>query len=409
MTPKGADHELPHIPLEILQKIAGHLDRKSALALTLTCKGLRDAGETRLWSELDITSGWNEPIGECLLLTHDSKQVGVKPCWCKEFSMRTRLGGSRGSYRMGTSTHTTDERGFPLPDPDAAAWLALQKTAHERCLNALRALEAYEYRAQCVRSVRLEPSDGVDGSTAKNMMALLTLVAPYIKHLDIVPLPWGEDDHPTDVTEDQAEIVMAGQWFDYMADQVPCKYKLTCPRLKTLRIAVPASSEDTIPLIINRLAPSATSGKGLRASESGRTRLSDLRIESSGSSWPELLFEDLPRYEGSWKSAPLLDTVKSVTFSDVQNATSSDIHMIELLSRATNIEVLRVLMVWSQTTDRAGVWRAIVKLKKLKTLMLFSEDGMDDGLIGRQPLQIEELVRDDAELDEQEELSWTVR
>jgi hypothetical protein len=241
------------------------------------------------------------------------------------------------------------------------------------------------------------------------MMALLTLVAPYIKHLDIVPLPWGEDDHPTDVTEDQAEIVMAGQWFDYMADQVPCKYKLTCPRLKTLRIAVPASSEDTIPLIINRLAPSATSGKGLRASESGRTRLSDLRIESSGSSWPELLFEDLPRYEGSWKSAPLLDTVKSVTFSDVQNATSSDIHMIELLSRATNIEVLRVLMVWSQTTDRAGVWRAIVKLKKLKTLMLFSEDGMDDGLIGRQPLQIEELVRDDAELDEQDELSWTVR
>ena len=61
--PADGTRRLPYIPLEILQQIAGHLDRPSAFALTLTCKGLRDAGETRLWGELDITSGWNEPVG----------------------------------------------------------------------------------------------------------------------------------------------------------------------------------------------------------------------------------------------------------------------------------------------------------------------------------------------------------
>lgn len=45
---------LPHIPLEILQQIACHLDRKSAFALTLTCKGLRDAGETKLYETVHL-------------------------------------------------------------------------------------------------------------------------------------------------------------------------------------------------------------------------------------------------------------------------------------------------------------------------------------------------------------------
>ena len=63
MADKPSTRQLPHIPLEILQQIAGHIDRSSAFALTLTCKSLRDAGETKLWKELDITSGWAEPIG----------------------------------------------------------------------------------------------------------------------------------------------------------------------------------------------------------------------------------------------------------------------------------------------------------------------------------------------------------
>lgn len=56
-----AAHSLPHIPLEVSQQIARYLDRKSAYALTLTCKGLRDAGETRLYSLIDLTSGYGVP------------------------------------------------------------------------------------------------------------------------------------------------------------------------------------------------------------------------------------------------------------------------------------------------------------------------------------------------------------
>jgi hypothetical protein len=56
-----AAQPLPHIPLEVSQQIARYLDRKSAYALTLTCKGLRDAGETRLYSLIDLTSGYGAP------------------------------------------------------------------------------------------------------------------------------------------------------------------------------------------------------------------------------------------------------------------------------------------------------------------------------------------------------------
>ena len=51
------DTVVVHLPLEIKQLIASHLDRQTAFALTLTCKGLRDAGETKLYKEVDLTSG----------------------------------------------------------------------------------------------------------------------------------------------------------------------------------------------------------------------------------------------------------------------------------------------------------------------------------------------------------------
>lgn len=55
---------LPPIPLEILQEIATHLDRKSAYALTLSCKGLRDAGETKLYETADLTAEYTAETSE---------------------------------------------------------------------------------------------------------------------------------------------------------------------------------------------------------------------------------------------------------------------------------------------------------------------------------------------------------
>ena len=56
---------LPHIPLEVLQQIATHLDRKSAFALTLTCKGLRDAGETKLYETVHLDAEAEYSEGTC--------------------------------------------------------------------------------------------------------------------------------------------------------------------------------------------------------------------------------------------------------------------------------------------------------------------------------------------------------
>lgn len=50
---------LPHIPVEILRQIATHLDVPSALALAQTCKTLRDAGETKVWETVNVTSGFD--------------------------------------------------------------------------------------------------------------------------------------------------------------------------------------------------------------------------------------------------------------------------------------------------------------------------------------------------------------
>lgn len=56
---------LPHIPLEVLQQIATHLDRKSAFALALTCKGLRDAGETKLYETVHLDAEAEVLNGMC--------------------------------------------------------------------------------------------------------------------------------------------------------------------------------------------------------------------------------------------------------------------------------------------------------------------------------------------------------
>jgi len=58
---RGEARILPHIPIEILQKISDHLDLKTAFNLTLTCRALRDAGESRVWSAIDLFKGL--PLG----------------------------------------------------------------------------------------------------------------------------------------------------------------------------------------------------------------------------------------------------------------------------------------------------------------------------------------------------------
>lgn len=311
-----------------------------------------------------------------------------------------------------------DDRGFPLPDPSGETWLSLQSITHSRCSSALKALHAYEYRAQCVRSVRLEPSDGVDSRTALDMVALLAHVSPYVTQLDIVPLPWGEDQHPIDISESDRSIVMATEWFEMMADQVPNRYQLACPRLKSLRMGIPTSSEDLLPFIINRLVSPAqasrSKGNAAKSSDSsntGVTALEELRIESSSSQWADTY--DMPPpssiYEKYWSHAPKLGTVRTLTVGDVEDGTSSDLHLMQLLANTPNIETLRLLVAWGDSGDQARCWKWIANLKKLKKLIIFSAEGLDEDFIGRQELGIEELVMDDAELDEQDELSWTVR
>lgn len=48
---------LSPIPLEVLQVIGSHLDRHTACQLALTCKGLRDAGESRIWRCIEYEHG----------------------------------------------------------------------------------------------------------------------------------------------------------------------------------------------------------------------------------------------------------------------------------------------------------------------------------------------------------------
>ena len=45
--------------MEVLRHMSLYLDRTSASRLSRTCKALRDAGEIKVWEEIDLTSGWN--------------------------------------------------------------------------------------------------------------------------------------------------------------------------------------------------------------------------------------------------------------------------------------------------------------------------------------------------------------
>lgn len=230
------------------------------------------------------------------------------------------------------------------------------------------------------------------------MMALLHLVAPNLTHLDLLPLPWGDgDDVPHEPTTWPQSEVTSVEFWGYIADQVPCKYKLSCPRLETLRIAIPTSSDDQLPYVLKRLIPDSN-------------RLSELRIESSSSQWENTWEEPTGKaYRATWKAMhPRLSSVKSLTFGDLEDGTSADLHLLEILSRAPEIGFLRILVAWGDSGDQARCWKAIAGLKKLKKLCLFSADGLDEDFIGRQELGIEELVMDDADLEEQDELSWTV-
>ena len=49
---------LPPIPVEVLRIIATHLDVPSAHSLARVCKGLRDAGEMKIWRTIELTSKW---------------------------------------------------------------------------------------------------------------------------------------------------------------------------------------------------------------------------------------------------------------------------------------------------------------------------------------------------------------
>ena len=60
---------LSHIPIEILRTISDHLDLNSAFQLSLTCRALRDAGESRIWSAIDLFQGL--PLSTFGPLCHD--------------------------------------------------------------------------------------------------------------------------------------------------------------------------------------------------------------------------------------------------------------------------------------------------------------------------------------------------
>ncbi|KAI9632169.1 uncharacterized protein MKK02DRAFT_30699 [Dioszegia hungarica] len=137
--------DLPHIPLEVLLQIAAHLDVPSALNLSRTCKGLRDAGECKVWEMVDVTSGW-DPEGDS---------------------------GAEFDIPSVNSYHTRGD------------------TVYRKLENVLGALKAYTFRIECVRALRIEPVDGTPSSKRGSMFViLLQLLAAQVKRLDIVPLPW---------------------------------------------------------------------------------------------------------------------------------------------------------------------------------------------------------------------------
>lgn len=55
--------------------------------------------------------------------------------------------------------------------------------------HATASIKAYPLRAQAIRMIRLEPSNGIDGQRARALVDFLKLYSTRITHLAVLPLP----------------------------------------------------------------------------------------------------------------------------------------------------------------------------------------------------------------------------
>ncbi|ORY30808.1 hypothetical protein BCR39DRAFT_528444 [Naematelia encephala] len=127
---------LPHLPIEILRHIASHLDGHTAARLARTCRALRDAGEMKVWENVDVTSGFYEldTVRNAFLTeTHDAREARV------------------------------------------AGIIS----------DRLEALKSHPLRIESVQNLVIEPST----SNASALISLLEILAPHLRSLNILPLP----------------------------------------------------------------------------------------------------------------------------------------------------------------------------------------------------------------------------
>jgi hypothetical protein len=142
----------PSLPIEILQQIAAHLDIESARSLARSCTALRDAGEIKLWEDLDIRSAFDResPFSACIL----RRQTDIAP---DDEAQRTGL----------TAQALEDYR----------------RESRQRLERVRSSLSSYPFRAQCISRLSL------DQLLAETTVPLLKDLAPRLEYLALLPLP----------------------------------------------------------------------------------------------------------------------------------------------------------------------------------------------------------------------------
>lgn len=252
---------LPHIPLEVNRQIALYLDRQSAFALTLTCKALRDAGETRLYQLIDLTSGYRDDLS-------------------KSISTLALTRTSTVFDEIGPATaHMADEEDVQPEAMTEDRLRQCQQTIVHRIRASDHALARYPYRRKCIKVLRVEPSGralDINRSNARLLDIIFALFS-QLERLDIVSLPSVPETPlsmiPASIRNRQtkqpgqppwatfsgnANIVDHFGFYNGLCQPRGRAAQATFPRLEILRMCIPASVDRMVPFVLSSFVKCAS-------------------------------------------------------------------------------------------------------------------------------------------------------
>ena len=289
-----------------------------------------------------------------------------------------------------------------------------QKIVSKRCDDLKTALDAYPYRLECIRTLRVQvsnyrfPTDMAGrspcGEITVPLFGMIARVSPYVRDIYISTLSTRvETSSDTDPMMNRHEVstgyelfkLLSHMWGDH--PDIPNRPEgtrpawMTYPKLRVLDLQLPVMAHDTIPALIAQFTNDSDS-------------LRELGLAAAAGRWASKGYQGQDDAE-EWRNlTKSLHHLRRLHIRDPHARSVIDVHLDEILKRAVNLEEIS----FSGERLSASELKALphfAKMEKLKRVEVLTVLNPSSGKSLRVMTEhASDLVVRESDLDELDEL-----